>query len=194
MRCYSVVFIHGITGHPYRTWAADKTIDPWIMALLPQAVPGARILTFGYHSQIVGVAGQVNQNTIRAHSQNLLNRLMLDEDRAIKKSVCTADGATYIAKILLADSKANQGLAAQVNLRLSQSGRLGITKCVYFPGITWDHMNKSAWLANIYISIYLGSLISQPLSRERISGYNSTNALDRIYGNSTSRFRMPTHA
>ncbi|KAK4226273.1 hypothetical protein QBC38DRAFT_510479 [Podospora fimiseda] len=80
-----IVFIHGFTGHPERTWAhksAQPAIpDPrtnhrnvyWPRDLLPQAIPGARVLTFGYDTCIrhwIGPA--VTRSTVYDIAWNLL--------------------------------------------------------------------------------------------------------------------------
>jgi hypothetical protein len=43
----SVIAVHGFNGHLENTWTAENSIL-WLRDLLPQEVPRARILTFGY--------------------------------------------------------------------------------------------------------------------------------------------------
>ena len=52
----SVVFIHGLTGHPKNTWTAFSTSPDgspsevfWPYDLLPQRFPDIRILTYGFN-------------------------------------------------------------------------------------------------------------------------------------------------
>ena len=68
-----VVVIHGLNGHPKRTWT-HKNGTYWPQSLLPQVIPGARIFSYGYSSRIIGsrsVAG------VRDFAKDLLSRLRL---------------------------------------------------------------------------------------------------------------------
>ncbi|KAI1076574.1 hypothetical protein F5B20DRAFT_594035 [Whalleya microplaca] len=50
-----VVFVRGFTGHPVKTWKyGSRRADGayWPRDLLPSAMPGARIMTFGYDTRI----------------------------------------------------------------------------------------------------------------------------------------------
>ncbi|KAI1482662.1 hypothetical protein F4774DRAFT_370522 [Daldinia eschscholtzii] len=51
-----IVAIHGLNGHYRKTWAAE-TPNPgrrynWLQEALPQAIPSARIMSFGYDSAV----------------------------------------------------------------------------------------------------------------------------------------------
>ena len=46
---FSIVMVHGLQGHPHRTWTAGNGIM-WPRDLLPVDVPNARVMTYGYHS------------------------------------------------------------------------------------------------------------------------------------------------
>ena len=50
----SVLAVHGIGAHPDRTWTSGDV--NWLRDehMLPQAIPNARILRFGYESQWLG--------------------------------------------------------------------------------------------------------------------------------------------
>ena len=50
---FSVITIHGLTGHPINTWTQDRVC--WPRDLLPQAVPAPiRVFSFGYHAHQFG--------------------------------------------------------------------------------------------------------------------------------------------
>lgn len=71
-----IVFIHGLNGHYMRTWTHQKGTC-WPKDLLPQALPAARIFSYGYPSQIFAgrsVAG------IREFAKQLMS--CLDSERA----------------------------------------------------------------------------------------------------------------
>ncbi|KAH8889254.1 hypothetical protein GQ53DRAFT_870313, partial [Thozetella sp. PMI_491] len=96
-----IVFIHGLQGHPFKTWALEtslklkgivsrlsrgkKSQEPtladrnryvfWPRDLLPLRCPDARVLMFGYDTVIAKhqFAGAANKNSIFIHSKNLAN-------------------------------------------------------------------------------------------------------------------------
>lgn len=43
----SLVAVHGLDGHPERTWTAENGVS-WLREYLPEVIPSARILAFGY--------------------------------------------------------------------------------------------------------------------------------------------------
>ncbi|KAH6650858.1 hypothetical protein F5144DRAFT_543848 [Chaetomium tenue] len=69
-----ILFIHGITGHREHTWAAPGS-PPWPESLLPERVPEARILSFGYDAGIIGWRSRLSGNRIGDHARNLLTGL-----------------------------------------------------------------------------------------------------------------------
>lgn len=44
---YSIVAIHGLDGHLTQSWTAENGTQ-WLRDLLPEKVPYARVLTYGY--------------------------------------------------------------------------------------------------------------------------------------------------
>ena len=54
---------------------ADGAGCPWPQSLLPQKVPQARILTYGYDSRVVGL-GPVSTNRLVNHATTMLHRLV----------------------------------------------------------------------------------------------------------------------
>lgn len=47
-----VIALHGLNGDCKRTWTHEATGTLWLRDLLPIDLPGARIYTYGYDSQI----------------------------------------------------------------------------------------------------------------------------------------------
>ena len=43
----STVAIHGLDGHREKTWTAKNEVN-WLRDLIPEHIPNARILTWGY--------------------------------------------------------------------------------------------------------------------------------------------------
>ena len=53
-RCqFSIVAVHGLDGHLEKSWTADNGIL-WLRDLLPEKIPHARILTYGYDAYTRG--------------------------------------------------------------------------------------------------------------------------------------------
>lgn len=50
MLSYSIIAVHGLGGHPQRSWTSASTGDQeecmWLRALLPKYIPSARIMVF----------------------------------------------------------------------------------------------------------------------------------------------------
>ncbi|ETS78261.1 hypothetical protein PFICI_10323 [Pestalotiopsis fici W106-1] len=98
-----IIFVHGLQGHPFHTWAAkpqapeptkktsrvrrlfrtsassSATTDHdaqngffWPRDALPTYCPHARILTWGYDSNVTGVGNTVNRNSLYEHGQDLI--------------------------------------------------------------------------------------------------------------------------
>ena len=67
------------------TWTHDSTGKLWLRDFLPQAIPNARIMTFGYGSRVVGsksVIGMMENANILLTQLSLLR----NSDKVAKKS------------------------------------------------------------------------------------------------------------
>lgn len=76
-----IVFLHGLTGRPDKTFLHQETKTYWPVDLLPNAIPRGRILTFGYDADVAKLLGPAGQNTIQDHASNLVNDLARERDR-----------------------------------------------------------------------------------------------------------------
>ncbi|MCJ1285009.1 hypothetical protein MMC26_004346 [Xylographa opegraphella] len=72
-----VIAIHGLNGHPRNTWTAKHAGAEvfWLQDLLPKALPGARILTYGYDSRTFFSPSTGN---MAAYAKGLLDELDLE--------------------------------------------------------------------------------------------------------------------
>ncbi len=71
-----VVFVHGLTGNAYKTWAEQGSSKYWPKDFLPNDLPDARIIAFGYDADVTRpFFGAVSQNNLRDHSLALLGDL-----------------------------------------------------------------------------------------------------------------------
>lgn len=71
----SIVFIHGLTGDREKTWTALDHTNPWPKSLLPDEIPNARILTFGYDADVTDLRNMVSMSTIGNHASDLIAKL-----------------------------------------------------------------------------------------------------------------------
>ncbi|KAL6240249.1 hypothetical protein RBB50_012854 [Rhinocladiella similis] len=47
-----IVAVHGLGGDAINTWTQPKSKKFWLRDFLPQQIPGARIMTFGYNADV----------------------------------------------------------------------------------------------------------------------------------------------
>jgi hypothetical protein len=67
-----IVFVHGLGGHPRKTWTTPRSDTYWLRDFLPVGIPNARILTYGYDSSIASFATRIS---ISAVAESLLESL-----------------------------------------------------------------------------------------------------------------------
>ena len=95
----SLFFVHGLSGHPTKTWsieppkqnrkpaltrlfkrdkgeglldALNSTSVFWPTDLLPEDVPNVRIISYGYESEVLKMFASANTNNLYQHAQNML--------------------------------------------------------------------------------------------------------------------------
>ena len=75
-----IVFVHGLNGHPYNTWASHKPSPDvfWPTDLLPSALQDqrCRILTYGYDAQVTAFSDGASKDKIHNHAEHLASRLV----------------------------------------------------------------------------------------------------------------------
>jgi hypothetical protein len=67
------VAVHGLGGDAVRTWTHPKSKAFWLKDFLPQQIPDARIMTFGYNAD--ATFGQSTAEIVD-HTRTLLNCLV----------------------------------------------------------------------------------------------------------------------
>ena len=81
-RTIDVIFIHGLGGTSLRTWCRDRDLDNlWPKLWLPDELPTARILTFGYNTHFSSKKEQASY-TIGDFANDLLFRMKYGESTA----------------------------------------------------------------------------------------------------------------
>ncbi|KAF8510875.1 hypothetical protein BU17DRAFT_97727 [Hysterangium stoloniferum] len=71
-----IVAIHGLDGHRERSWTADNG-KLWLRDFLPNCIPHARILTYGYDAS-TGDEAVTSELTLHSQAQNFLARLSIE--------------------------------------------------------------------------------------------------------------------
>ncbi|KAK3309390.1 uncharacterized protein B0T15DRAFT_481111 [Chaetomium strumarium] len=81
-RTIDVIFIHGLGGTSLRTWCRDRDLNKlWPKLWLPDALPTARVLTFGYNAHFASKKEQAS-STIGDFANDLLFRMKYGENTA----------------------------------------------------------------------------------------------------------------
>jgi hypothetical protein len=70
------VFVHGLGGHPVKTWDTNGVY--WPKDLLGPGIRNVRILTFGYDAKVTKAFARASQNTIHDHAQQLVSDLQME--------------------------------------------------------------------------------------------------------------------
>ncbi|KAH0541380.1 hypothetical protein FGG08_004144 [Glutinoglossum americanum] len=52
-RLDSIVAVHGLGGHAMNTWTHKSSKKMWLRDFLPETMPDARIMTFGYDARVL---------------------------------------------------------------------------------------------------------------------------------------------
>lgn len=88
LTCFSIIFVHGLRGHPRSTWedTKHKGFGPkvfWPEQFLAPDLPRARIWTYGYNANVIGFFAAINKNSILQHGEDLAVRLEHDIDNKV---------------------------------------------------------------------------------------------------------------
>ncbi|OCL01786.1 hypothetical protein AOQ84DRAFT_206150 [Glonium stellatum] len=70
-----IVAVHGLDGHREKSWTADNGVL-WLQVLLPEHIPDARVLTYGYDARTRS-SEHLTHQTLYGHSESLISALSL---------------------------------------------------------------------------------------------------------------------
>ena len=81
-----IVLVHGLNGHPQRTWTSEKRRVFWPSQLLPPVIEEekARILVYGYDADVMSFTDGVSRDKIHNHAEHLIAELCAN--RRIRKA------------------------------------------------------------------------------------------------------------
>ncbi|KAI8680929.1 hypothetical protein NCS55_00341800 [Fusarium keratoplasticum] len=98
-----IVAIHGLGGHPFKTWTEKEGRHLWLRDSLPVHVPQARIMTFGYDSTVV--FGK-SRSQIHDYAMDLASRLEMLRQRPQERDrpvifICHSLGGVVFKEFLI---------------------------------------------------------------------------------------------
>jgi len=93
----SIVAIHGLDGHRENSWTIKNVL--WLRDLLPNEIPTARILTYGYDANTRGHV-QLSSQTLYDHAETFLAKLASFRQKTdVRKPMMSSMTPTYIAAL-----------------------------------------------------------------------------------------------
>jgi hypothetical protein len=78
-----IVAIHGLNGDAYSTWKHENG-TMWLKDLLPSALPGSRIFTFGYPAELFWSKSVAS---LRDYSHSLLSSLLAVSEENVPRPI-----------------------------------------------------------------------------------------------------------
>ncbi|PGH18031.1 hypothetical protein AJ79_00657 [Helicocarpus griseus UAMH5409] len=103
-----IVFVHGLNGTSYNTWATKKPEVFWPGDLLPQTLQGlgVRILTYGYDANVTSFASGTSKDRLHNHAEHLAGQLYANRSlqHALERPiifVCHSLGGIVVKRTLL---------------------------------------------------------------------------------------------
>lgn len=98
----SIVAIHGLSGHPLKTWT-DKKDHLWLRDSLPSHIPRSRVLTYGYDSALKWSKSRM---TLIDFAEDLLYRLKHERTALMEQKrplifVCHSLGGVVVKQALV---------------------------------------------------------------------------------------------
>ncbi|MCJ1479379.1 hypothetical protein MMC13_008064 [Lambiella insularis] len=102
-----IVAVHGLNGHPHRTWTSEQSKKSWLSdpEMLPKVLTNARILTWGYNADVTALLGGTSSDRILQHAQTLVAQLGADREIEVAEErpiifVCHSLGGIIVKRAL----------------------------------------------------------------------------------------------
>lgn len=140
-----IIFVHGLRGHPIKTWTKGDTT--WPKDLLPSKMSNARIMTWGYDAQVANFFEKASQSSMFNHAQQLLQDISMERSTADERErpiffVAHSLGG-LVVKDALCESYAESKEVPIVNRRTASIKPL--TYGIVFLGTPHRGSNKAKW-------------------------------------------------
>jgi hypothetical protein len=136
-----VVAVHGLQGDLYQTWTHENG-TMWLESILPDKIPYARIMTFGYNSTI---AFSSSEAKLEDKSIELINRLTMKRSSVENGStrpivfICHSLGGILVKKALI--------LAHERSSDTHYRNVLDNTKAIAFLGVPHRGADAAWWFS-----------------------------------------------
>lgn len=108
-----MVLIHGLNGHAQRTFTHPETFVYWPQDILPEKVPTARVLTYGYNSSTKNISE--GQNVLDIALQLMVNLKDYRRGKTEKQRdivfICHSLGGIIAKKAILLHQSSEEGKA-----------------------------------------------------------------------------------
>ncbi|KAI9738429.1 MAG: hypothetical protein M1834_008932 [Cirrosporium novae-zelandiae] len=191
-----VVFVHGLNGHPEKTWSTKDTF--WPKDLLPIAVEDtrARVLMYGYDANVTAFTDGTSKDRIHNHAEHLVaslyaNRSLRERPKATERPiifVCHSLGGLVVKRALIYSSGLHVKTAHLRSIYLSTYG-------ILFLGTPHKGSDMAKWGAMLEsicrVSMPTSLVHSQPQLLEALKSNNETlQNIDRLFVDMMSRYHI----
>ncbi|PWY64673.1 catalytic protein [Aspergillus eucalypticola CBS 122712] len=190
-----IVFVHGLNGHPYNTWASSNGTF-WPADLLPEILgPNrVRILTYGYNANVTAFTDGASKDRIHNHAETLASGLAANRnlrscsDRPII-FVCHSLGGLVVKRTLIyCRNVSNEKIEHLRSIYVSTYG-------ILFLGTPHNGSDVAKWgllLQNICSAVMPKKFMeSSPQLVKALKTNNETlQNINSLFADITSRFHI----
>lgn len=90
--------VHGLGGHPVRTWQHAETRASWLQDFVPRDIRNARVMSYGYSSV---VAFSKSTGRVKEFTRDLLERLKAVRLKSTRPIIfiCHSMGGLIVKKV-----------------------------------------------------------------------------------------------
>ncbi|KAG0638448.1 hypothetical protein HOY80DRAFT_887930, partial [Tuber brumale] len=125
----SIIAVHGLGGHAFRSWIHEATDKMWLRDFLPHQIPRARIATFGYDARV-------------ARSRAVVESLDSAQSLLVDVKLLRPTPEERERPLVLIGHSLGGIIIKKVLLPLPRSHRLTVMCCVVFLGV--PHLGSPA--------------------------------------------------
>lgn len=153
------MFVHGLNGNPYNTWATPHAF--WPQDLLPQALEDqrCRILTYGYDANVGAFTDGTSKDKIHNHAEHLASRLVanrsVSDTRPALPEAYSRRGSSHPLlrrNIMLTIPQLKKALERPIIFICHSLGGLVVKRClIHCKNVRHAHTER---LRSIYVSTY----------------------------------------
>ncbi|KAL8753236.1 MAG: hypothetical protein Q9184_005482 [Pyrenodesmia sp. 2 TL-2023] len=191
-----IIFVHGLDGHPYRTWTSDEGHIFWPADLLPAAVAEdkARVLVYGYDADLASTADGLSKDKIHNHAEQLVAVLSASRRQAGATErpiifVAHSFGGIIVKRAMIYSSEIHGHHVSHLrSIFLSTFGILFLGT----PHMGSDVAKWRSWLDTMYNAHCLSPLVEDEsyLIHALTTGSETLQIIERDFVQLASRFHI----